>query len=228
MLRRAKRRAPEPPPSSRVEAYLPPVGRIVSTGLEDVGRSWRTRVEAVDDDLLVLVAPTRSRGEAILPAVSSGVLVGWAAEDGYFQAETTFQRAGQDTVATWVLAVRRIARLQRRSAFRIETTGSVTLRAHDGTTVDGALRNLSEGGLCCAVPRRGAPQEGTELEVLADLEELDAMTCRARVVRVSDPGDGGEVELGIAFVGLGEAQVEALRQYVFSEQLRRRRSLAGR
>lgn len=229
------RRKRSGPPSTRGPAasgaasspHLPEAGKVVSVGFVDVSQSWRTRVELVDGTSLTLVAPTRALGDAIVPEVGRPVVMGWATTDGYFEAECTFVSTGVDTVVTWVLAARRIERMQRRAAFRIEASGPVTLRI-DGSEVEGRLRNLSEGGLCCALPASLAPEEGAPLEVVAELEELGTFETPATVVRTPPGSETGQVEIGVAFTGLSDADVEDLRQYVFAEQLRRRRAMAGR
>jgi hypothetical protein len=225
-LRRSTTATRRPPaPTTVAVGPLPAVGTVGEVTIDGHDRRWLTRIDDRDGTHLVLVAPTRPRGEAILPEVGAVVRFGWAAETGFREAAGVLAGTGEDVVATWVLAVRTVEKRQRRGAFRLAVSVPVEL-VLGARTLAAITRDLSEGGLRCVLPLGSQGEPGDRVEVRLALPDAPPVEAAATVVRrrVEPPSAAGpgEVELGVAFVDADPSRAEALRRFVFAEQLRRR------
>ena len=214
--RKAKKRGNQvakPPP-------LPKLGTVVQFGLVDLDRTWVTRVEWVEQWTMSVIAPLRQDGEPFPLKPGSRVTIGWPTDLGYLEAAAELRGPGEERIAIWIVDVKRIDRKQRRSAYRLEVNVPLTVR-HGDRTLQGTIRDLSEGGLRCVVAKQGAPEHGDVVDLEFDLQDVGGIVARADVVRVEER-DATEVGLGLAYVVLETAAAESLRRFVFDEQLRRR------
>jgi hypothetical protein len=201
---------------------LPRVGAVVAFEFDGLNRTWRTRVEWAAGANLVIVAPTRPMGDPLdLPDPERQVSIGWPTEAGYFEALGRVTGHGTDTVALWTVAVQTVRKRQRRSAYRLPAVLPVVVSvAH--RPIPGETKDVSEGGLRCLLPPRTDLFPGEHVQLSLTLPETGEVSASAKVVRrLEDPAG---IDIGLSFVEDDDVRSDALRQYVFSEQLRRRRA----
>lgn len=211
---------------------LPAVGTVVGVTRGDGSKTWKTRVEWVDETALCVVAPLRSVGDRLTMDPSEPLDIIWSNERGILQASGSLRSIEHDVVDLWVLDVVRVERSQRREAFRLPLVVPVTVHV-EARSLTGETRDLSETGMRCRVPSRGGAEVLDEVEVELAIADQPALVLTGRVVQARDvtrtrtpiATEGpapAEQELGVAFVGLDRAVTDRLRRYVFDEQLRRR------
>ncbi len=95
---------------------------------------------------------------------------------------------------------------ERRKHKRINLTCPMSLLADDGSrAADGKVRNISDGGVLAALPRKPLPAEGSLVDVNMRLPRstdntymLEEVSCRAKVVR-HVPGDASTASLALEF-----------------------------
>ncbi|MTV25442.1 PilZ domain-containing protein [Nitriliruptoraceae bacterium ZYF776] len=215
MPRRRRRGAASAPADPRL---LPRAGAVVAVSIGSRAQTWPTRVEAVEGQAVTVVAPTRPMGPPILPELGTPVAITWPTERGLIRVAGRLAATGHDVVATWTVAVDRTAREQRREAFRLP----VALRVHldrGGGPLDARMRDLSEHGLCCALPGTTAPSVGEGVAARFVLPGRGEVVAAARVVHVVASPGTREVWLGLGFVDHDPARAEALRRFVLDRQL---------
>lgn len=198
---------------------LPATGSVVEVVLDDSHR-WPTRLETRSATEIVVVAPARRLGDAILPPIGARVDVVWTTEIGEMVARGALSRIDLDVVHLWVVQVHRVERYQRRAAYRLPIALRAVLRPSTGP-IDATTADLSEGGLRLRLATEGAPVIGDEVDVGVHLPTGAVVLARARIVRSVGPVDG-EIELGLAFVAPDDAAADLIRRFVIEEQLRRR------
>lgn len=214
--RRAKRKGQAPPPRTP----LPAPGTVVRCEARHVERAWTTRVEWTEGAQMGVIAPLRPDGRPVPLEPGAELSVGWPTPLAYLEAVARLRGEGDDRIATWVLDVREVAHHQRRSAYRLDVAIPLTMQVGD-RTLDGTARDLSEVGLRCVVPRADVPALDVTAELRFDLPDVGELAARGRVVRV-EPVTPTEAAVGLTYVGLAADAAEALRRFVFEEQLRRR------
>lgn len=167
-----------------------------------------------------VIAPLLPDGRPVPLEPGSALSVGWPTALGYLEAAASLQGAGDDRIATWVMEVREVRQHQRRSAYRLEVALPVTMRIGE-RAIRATIRDLSEAGLRCGVPRGEAPSLDTRVDLEFALRDVGEIAARGRVIRV-EPATATEVEVGLTYIDLGTDTAEDLRRFVFQEQLRRR------
>lgn len=223
MIRRGQRRVRPAPVGD-----LPRVGTVVEVGPAELDRTWPTRVDAVAESRLVVVAPTSAPGEVVPLAIGGSVVVTWPTELGLITADGLLVDVEHDVVASWVLEVERTDRSQRRTAFRLPVALAAVLRPAGGPSVPAHARteDVSELGVSCTVAVADAPSIGASVEVTIAIPGGDPLVADAHVVRADllPPVDGEarQVRLGLRLEDDDPERRERLRRYVLDEQLRRR------
>lgn len=231
-----RRRSREPESEDRLGAWLPEPGTVVTVGGEEWSQTWTSRIEHRDGASLVVVAPTLGPGEPLDAAPGTPIVLGWATEAGYLEADGVLTGHSVDVVLTWEVDANRVRRQQRRAAFRLRValpvavlpdTSDGRLVAVAETPSQGRTRDLSEVGLRCVLPEELTPEVGDQVIVSVQLPgESEPVTSRAEVVRVSE-AHRGEVEAGLAFAEVDVERADRVRRFVFAEQLERRAGRRG-
>lgn len=225
-----RRKDAEAPDEARLSTWLPEPGTVVSIGSHDGEHSWTSRVEHLDGTAVVVVAPTAGGRPVPLPP-GSPIVIGWATELGYLEAEGVLTDTAVDVVLTWEVDANRVLRKQRRAAFRLPVALPIAMLERsreapvDGVSpVEGRTRDVSEVGVRCVLPMPDAPETDDEVLVTVAIPDEEAISSRARVVW-SRPSNSSHVEVALAFSEDDHQRAERLRRFVFAEQLDRR---AGR
>ena len=202
-------------PPSTLSALLAPGQRVsVSTGPDD----RHTAALVVDDAsgrirLQLLGDPAPSQ------FADSVIDLEWATELELASATTRVTAITEDGL---IVANAPVDVVQRRDYARLYVRLPVRIR-HGDTTVEGETADISEGGMRARV----APLHvAAGAQVACTVELYDhVIDLRADVVR-TEQRSSQETELAVEFTGGYPA--DAIRRFVFTEQLRRRRSKTER
>ncbi len=197
---------------------------------DGVGREFRSRIEDVSGDLLLLARPLELPAEHDF-LIGAPVLVSWPEVDGYLTATTELiGHRRQAQVGLWVVRViGDYHRQQRRHFVRVPALGPVQLALIPETAglpfshIAGHLLDLSEAALRCAIRAEDAPGFGESAKLMTDFAiEDQRFSLPATVLKAElDRRDPGTVEVVLSYL-IGEDQAAPLRRGVFAEQLRLR------
>jgi c-di-GMP-binding flagellar brake protein YcgR len=181
------------------------------------GREFASRVEDVDDDVLVVSMPLGA-SSALLASGSREVDVAWLSPRGRYEQHCRLEPGG--TNRQWRLRpLEPAALIQRRRYVRVRASVDVTIDLA-GQTITGSTIDVSEGGFRVRLPRCELPQLQHTV-VRAALGGAD-VAISGYVVRSTD-SDLDETEAVIAFDAEG-ADAEAVRRFIMHRQLRARAS----
>jgi hypothetical protein len=204
---------------------LPPLHAALV--LRDVqGRTWQSRLEAVDPYALTVARPFDLPLEDG-PTTGSALDVTWTSQTGAYTLPSELSETVREgIVALWVLKPQGEAtRAQRRAHFRLPIDGSGTITVAGGT-ITGSLVDVSEAAVRYRLSPEHAEQltEGTTVStvfgVRADVFELWATVLRAWP---STRANGEQAVDVVLVLSLGEPQARELRRSLLNEQVRRRR-----
>ncbi|HEY4410241.1 MAG TPA: PilZ domain-containing protein [Acidimicrobiia bacterium] len=193
----------------------------VNQRVEIFGSTWGTwlptRVEDRRADRLVVAVPQNPDRPGPLSRPPDFVAVRWTGPRGIGMVEATVgivTRAG--IVPTWELVGRgQPVLFQRRRYARVPVVlpaRVVTRRGPWGITI----LDLAEGGIRCLAPQMVPIEPGEPIEVAFDFDGL-GVTSGAEVVRWALAPGG--VTIVFRFVGLGRADADRLRRFVFRQEL---------
>lgn len=241
---RGRSRRQEEPPDARLGAWLPAPGTVVTVGGQKWSRTWTSRVEHREGNVLIVVAPTRPRGEPIEAELGTPILLGWATDQGYLEADAVLTGTAMDVVLTWQVDASRVRRQQRRRAFRLpvalplkvvpEEAGAGHAPASDAPASDasasdapvqGQTLDVSEVGVRCLLPRVEAPEVGARVEISVAIRDEPPLLTTVDVVW-RRRHDAEFEEFGLDFVDDDAERGERLRRFVFAEQFERRSGAA--
>lgn len=181
------------------------------------GREFASRVEDVDDDVLIVSMPLGANS-ALLASGSREVDVAWLSPRGRYEQHCRLEPGG--TNRQWRLRpLEPAALIQRRRYVRVRASVDVTIDLA-GQTITGSTIDVSEGGFRVRLPRCELPQLQHTV-VRAALGGAD-VAISGYVVRSTD-SDLDETEAVIAFDAEG-ADAEAVRRFIMHRQLRARAS----
>ena len=181
------------------------------------GREFASRVEDVDDDVLIVSMPLGA-SSALLASGSREVDVAWLSPRGRYEQHCRLEPGG--TNRQWRLRpLEPAALIQRRRYVRVRASVDVTIDLA-GQTITGSTIDVSEGGFRVRLPRCELPQLQHTV-VRAALGGAD-VAISGYVVRSTD-SDLDETEAVIAFDADG-ADAEAVRRFIMHRQLRARAS----
>jgi c-di-GMP-binding flagellar brake protein YcgR len=181
------------------------------------GREFASRVEDLDDDVLVVSVPLGANS-ALLASGSREVDVAWLSPRGRYEQHCRLEPGG--TNRQWRLRpLEPAALIQRRRYVRVRASVDVTIDLA-GQTITGSTIDVSEGGFRVRLPRCELPQLQHTV-VRAALGGAD-VAISGYVVRSTD-SDLDETEAVIAFDAEG-ADAEAVRRFIMHRQLRARAS----
>jgi c-di-GMP-binding flagellar brake protein YcgR len=204
----------------------PDIHRLVT--ISDLqGRQFRSRIEDVSSDLLVLARPLDLPVEHEF-GIGETVLVSWPDPGGITRAQTELlDSRARGPVGLWTVRVLNYQREQRRRFVRVPALGPVQLAlipAEAGvpfTHIAGHLVDVSEAAIRCAVK---AEEAGDFIEDTEAVVNFALGTLRFEIIAIvlkveAGRHEHGTVEVVLAF-DLDEDQAATVRRGVFAEQLR--------
>lgn len=196
----------------------PPINSSVTIEAADTGLRWRTRVEELDDEVVV-AAPVLEH-EVNDPALGQALQLRWRGQQGPVSMDVTLVAKQLRHLATWRLHPEGpVVITQRRHHTRtgallpaILDIGSGTLDAHVVDVSEGGVRLVHQGG------RRLRAGDAVRLQL--GIDDVD-LVLTATVVRV-DAG-GARTSVGLRFLDATGDVEDRIRRYVFSRQAHARR-----
>ena len=226
---------------------LPPINRLIALR-DDAGDEYRSRVEDVEDDYLVVARPLDLR-TAHGFAPGSTLVVTWPDENGInaVPAELVESRT-EGAVGLWVVQVSGESwREQRRAFVRVPVVGSVTVRigavpeeptrtarrpqaaaAAELPETTGRLIDLSEAALRCALPSADLEAVGPGADVIAQFQAAGSDFEIPGTILKLTPSERqpGWTETVLTF-SVSEDKASAIRRIVFAEQINIRNRVRG-
>jgi c-di-GMP-binding flagellar brake protein YcgR len=195
---------------------------------DQLGRQFRSRIEDVGDDTLVLARPPDLPVEHAF-GIGAPVLLSWPDRAGVVTVDTELvesQLPGR--LGCWLVRVLGAYQIQQRRQFvRVPVAGLVRLSFagadRAGGPLTARLMHVSEAALRCALPLDDAA--GISLQdpaVVTFTMAASTFQFDASVLKLEPAArDKAAIELVLAF-RIDESQAAALRRLVFAEQLRLR------
>ena len=203
---------------------------------DQLGRQYRSRIEDVDDGMLVLARPLDLPVEHEF-GVGAPVLVSWSDPAGIIEVDTELldsQLPGR--LGCWLVGELGPYRIQQRRQFvRVPVPGLARFSVLDpesglaGTPLTARLVTLSEAALRCALPAEQAT--GIELDDPVSVEfavcGTEFQLAASVLKREPSRRENGVLELVLLFE-VDESAAAELRRLVFAEQLRQRSEARAR
>ena len=192
----------------------PDIKDIVDISLDSEVESLITRVEGIDSEELSIEAPVNRAGRLVSPPIGTCGLLVWGPGGRLQQAPVAIVRVTRTRPSHWGLRFTGAAtKCQRRTFVRADVFLPVLLTvADEQVAVTGV--DLSEGGLCCRVPKEVRPSVRDSVQVAFDIGV--PLTVAADVVRVSPGNEDTHAELGLCFTDLSIENADRVRSYVFA------------
>ncbi|SFD03184.1 PilZ domain-containing protein [Nocardioides terrae] len=204
---------------------LPPLH--ASLVLRDAeGRSWQSRLEALDQHAFTVGRPFDVPLEDA-PEVGAAIEMTWTTEGGSYTLPTELTETPREgIVALWVLTPQGEAtRAQRRAHFRLPMDGTGTITVAGGT-ITGTLADVSEGAVRFRLtPDEAEPfVEGASVSTTFSIgsESFEHWASVLRSWPSSRPNGDPAVDV-VLILGLAEPQARELRRALIAEQVQRRR-----
>ena len=195
----------------------PPINTTVTVDVAGWAAPRRTRVEDLDDD--VVVAAPVAEGDDHEPSLGTSLELAWQGVRGPMAQQTRLVAKELRTVPTWRLEPDGpVVITQRRHHVRAGTIMPVVLHTRSGR-VDAHVVDLSEGGLRAATRGVAPVAVGDRLRVELAVGERP-LDVASEVVRLEL--DGSRWSAGCRFVAIADGDADAVRRFVFDRQARER------
>src|SRR6185312_656885 len=203
---------------------MPPVHRLVTITDSD-GREYCSRVEDVDDGLLVFARPLTLPVEHEF-AVGQPLLASWPDPDGLTLATVTLiETRAREHLGLWVTEVEDLRRQQRRQFVRVPAAGPLELTWTEGGSVAGQLLDVSEAALRCALRIADAEAATNVAGLLAGFTLAETrFSVPATLLRTEPSRKDDQLAECVLTFDIDEREAAELRRRVFAEQLRLRRA----
>ena len=208
---------------------LPPLhSQLVLRDVE--GRTWRSRVEAIDAYALTVARPFDLPLEDS-PSTGAILEVTWTSDGGAYSVPCALvETVREGLVALWIVSPQgETTRAQRRAHFRLPIDGEVAVTVAD-PTADGALTthlvDVSEAGLRFRTTPGDAAPFTPGASLAADFEiRQERFQVEGRVLRTfpSERANGDPAIDVVVVLELTEPAARDLRRALLAEQVQRRR-----
>lgn len=200
----------------------------VNTLVSLIGSGWEgtasSRVEDLNDDILVVAAPHDPAGEALeilRPQPGDTVQVRWVHRRGMSERQAEVVAVEMHPRPQWrITASKPPDQIQRREAVRVEVLLELEVR-HDGTSYKATTVDVSEGGLRCIIPAFATVEPGSRLELSFEVEGAP-IAATAEVVRSRLTHDDF-TQVNARFTRIQTADANRIRKFLFAEQVAQRR-----
>lgn len=211
-------------------SLMPEVHRLVTIADAD-GHEFCSRVEDVDDRILVLARPLTLPLEHQFD-IGRPLFVSWPDPEGLTIASSTLVGTRvRGHLGLWVTEVAELQRQQRRQFVRVPAWGSIELVATGDEPgapfphVAGHLVDVSEAALRCALQAPDAEAVAGAPTLIASFTvDGERFTVPAAVLRAEPARRGEEVTDCVLTLHLADREAGELRRRIFREQLRIRRA----
>ncbi|WP_221321486.1 PilZ domain-containing protein [Actinoplanes sp. L3-i22] len=197
----------------------------------DAGVNVRSRLESVDGDIFTVAAPLETVGPAA-PGPGHQLDVFWAPPRTRVVLPARLVAISDEAPFRWVLAPAGPARQSNRREF-VRGGGGAAVRLTRGDQgIDGALLDISEGGLRCWIDEPAVLTPGDELRAAVSLGAVGEVEVTGRILTVREAPHGDPGQHVVLTFDTGEGLARMIRLYVMTweidERRRRQEADAGR
>ena len=209
------------------------VSASATTGLPTVGTpmflvlgeelNFRSRLESAGDDTFTVAAPLETTGAAA-PAPGHRIDVFWAPPHTRILLPSRLVAVSDEAPFRWTLAPAEPPRLSNRREFvRGGGGAAVRLTTGDDQELDGALLDISEGGLRCWIDEPAKLAPGDQLRAVVGLGTAAEAELTGTILTVRDAPHGDPGRHVVLTFDTGESIAQLIRLYVLNWEINERR-----
>jgi len=204
-----------------------------TTGLPAVGTpmflvlgeemTFRSRLESVGDDTFTVAAPLETTGAAA-PAPGHRIDVFWAPPHTRILLPARLVAVADEAPFRWTLAPLEPPRQSnRREYVRGGGGAAVRLATGDDREIDGALLDISEGGLRCWIDEPAKLVPGDTLTAMVELGASSEVELTGTILTVRDAPHGDPGQHIVLTFNTEESMAKMIRLYVRTWEINERR-----
>jgi PilZ domain len=203
---------------------LPAVGTSMFLVLGE-GVNFRSRLESVDGDTFTVAAPLETAGPAALTPGQEFDLF-WASTSTRYVLPTRLVAVSDEAPFRWQLAPTEPPRQSNRREYVRGGGGAAVHLAGDDHQIEGALLDISEGGLRCWIDQPATLAPGDHLRATVRLGDAGEVELSGTIltVRRAPHGDPGQ-HVVLTFGNTEESLAQMIRLYVMTWEINERRRL---
>jgi len=200
---------------------LPAVGTPMFLVLGE-GVNFRSRLESVDDDGFTVTAPLETAGpDGLEPGREFDVF--WAPPRTRIVLPARLVAVSDEAPFRWRLAPAGPARQSNRREYVRGGGGAAVRLATENEQIEGALLDISEGGLRCWIDEPSALAPGDRLRVTVSLGPAGDVEANATILTVREAPHGDPGQHIIATLDTAETMARMIRHYVMDWEINERR-----
>ena len=185
--------------------------------------TFRSRLESVGDDTFTVAAPLETTGAAA-PASGHRIDVFWAPPHTRILLPARLVAVADEAPFRWTLApVEPPRQSNRREYVRGGGGAAVRLATGDDREIDGALLDISEGGLRCWIDEPAKLAPGDHLRALVGLGTAAEAELSGTILTVRDAPHGDPGRHVVLTFDTGESIAQLIRLYVLNWEINERR-----
>jgi hypothetical protein len=204
---------------------LPDVGTAMFLVLGE-GVNFRSRLESVDGETFTVTAPLETAGPvAYTPGQEFEVF--WATPRTRIVVPTRLVALSDETPFRWRLTPTEAPRQSNRREYVRGGGGAPVRLAADELSVEGALLDISEGGLRCWIDEPAALAPGDELRATVSLGKEGEIEVTGTILTVRSAPHGDPGQHVVLTFDSGENLAQMIRLYVMTWEINERRLRLG-
>lgn len=206
------------------------VGQLLEVGIFGELETYKSRVEDINDDSIVIDMPFDSRKIPVIPTAGSRVQTKIIADTCAFRFTSNYISSGMNPIPVWTISKPPVVeRFQNREFVRVKITRPIVVRVvdEDGTMQPMVTTNtvdISGGGLCFVM--FNVIKIGTRVNMKMDnLPHIELLSLMGEVVRCHEVDVSGikVYHVGVKFIDFPRQDQNKLIRFLFQMQ---RKSLA--
>ncbi|BCJ46089.1 hypothetical protein GCM10010168_50370 [Actinoplanes ianthinogenes] len=200
---------------------LPAVGTPMFLVLGE-GMNFRSRLESIDVNHFTVAAPLETAGPCVI-APGQQFDVFWAPPGTRVVVPARLVAVGDEAPFRWTLTPAGAAHHSNRREFVRGGGGAAVQLTVDGRGIEGALLDISEGGLRCWIDEPAALAAGERVRAAVALGTLGAIEVSGTILTVRDAPHGDPGRHVVVTFDPQESAARAIRRYVMDWEVHERR-----
>ncbi|GAA2642324.1 PilZ domain-containing protein [Paractinoplanes durhamensis] len=207
--------------SASVATELPAIGAPMFLVLGE-GLNFRSRLESIDGDTFTVAAPLETADPAeIVPGHLFDVF--WAPPRTRIVLPTRLVAISEQAPYRWTLAPMEAPRQSNRREFVRGGGGAVVRLANEDRAMEGALLDISEGGLRCWIDEPVKLTVGDHLRAAVSLGDAGEVEMTGTILTVRDAPHGDPGQHVVLTFNSEESLAQMIRLYVMTWEINERR-----
>ncbi|GIM96625.1 PilZ domain-containing protein [Paractinoplanes toevensis] len=207
--------------SASVATELPAIGAPMFLVLGE-GVNFRSRLESVDGDTFTVAAPLETAGPAAI-TTGSEFDVFWAPPRTRIVLPSRLVAISDEAPFRWILAPVEAPRQSNRREYVRGGGGAAVRLATGERQVEGALLDISEGGLRCWIDEPVPLSPGDHLRVAVRLGDLGDVEMSGTILTVREAPHGDPGRHVVLTFNTEESLAQVIRLYVMTWEINERR-----